>query len=275
MPIQASTIINQARLLGAIPNQNQGRWSDTNLLSMLDMVQKHLVQELVFPESRLIGTTISGQQLYTLPDAHRIYRVYLNGQICVEVPGGIDTLEGRQIGYYDTSGQGTSVTGSDAAQGGSSGQPQWAIITPQASPYLANLGAPSLTAPAGVGMQVRYYRRGGAIGFVPAPSGAAEITIDGVFVPPTLSSTGQSLEVPIYFYDALTWYLVMMMKFADDTGSTQDQRNFAEGQYQQHLKKLRTTIRQYKIEDTTTLVRTDRYRYSFGRQLNGGWGNDW
>jgi hypothetical protein len=240
------------------------------------MSQQHLVQELLFPESRLTGLTVSDVQLYQLPDAHRLYRVYLNGQICVETPGGIDTLEGRQIGFYDTSGQGAQVVGSDAAQGGTVGVPKWAVLTPQVAPYLQNLGAPSLMAPTGVGMQLRYYRRGGSIGFVPAPSGAAEMTIDGVFVPATIAATSQDLAVPQYFYDALVWYTIMMMKFADDTSSTQDQRNFAEQKYQSHLKALRTTIRQYKYEDLTQIVRTDRYLYSYGRMTNGPLGrNNW
>jgi hypothetical protein len=120
----------------------------------------------------------------------------------------------------------------------------------------------------------RYYRRTGSIGITPAPANAVDLTIDGVFVPPTLTTTGQTLVVPQYFYDALTWYTVMMMKFADDTSSTQDQRNFAETKYQEHLKKLRTTIRQYKIEDLTTMVRNDRWRYAFGRNTTGGLGSN-
>lgn len=276
MPITAQPLINAIRLINAVPNQNQGRWGDANIISFIDMAQKHLVQELLFPETRLTGFAITNQQAYAIPDSHRIYRVYLDGQIMVETPGGIDTLEGRQIGQYDTSGQGVSVTGSDAAQGGTTGQPQWTIMTPQVYPYLANLGSPSLINPAGVGMQGRFYRRTGAIGFVPAPANGAEITIDGVFVPPDVTQTSQTLEVPSYYQDAIIWYTTVMMKFADDTGSTQEQRNFAEQKYQEHLRKLRTTIRQYKMEDTTSIVRTDRWRYSFGRRLGGGYGgNGW
>ena len=241
------------------------------MLSLLDMVQQHLVQELLFPESRLVGTTIANTQAYFLPDCHRIYRVYLNGQIIVEVPGGIDTLEGRQIGLYDQTAQGSPVAGSDAPPGsGGVAQPHWTTQTPSAYPYISSYGAPApLTQPSFIGSMPRYYRRDGEIGITPAPAGAGSLVVDGVFCPPTLTTTVQTLTVPQYFYDALTWYTVMMMKFADDTSSTQDQRNFAETKYQEHLKKLRTTVRQYRFKDLTTLVRNDRSQYAFGRSRVG------
>jgi len=272
VPLQAQTVVNQVRLLSATPVQNQGRWSDAGILSYIDMAQQHLVQELLFPESRLTASSIANVQLYQIPDEHRVYRVYLNGQICVETEGGIDTLEGRQVGLYDTSGQGAQVVGSDGPQGGTVGVPQWAIMTPQSAPYLSNFGAPSLQSPAGIGQQYRYYRRTGSIGFVPAPGNASEMTIDGVFVPPTVSTDTQTLTVPQYFYDALVWQTIMLMKFSDDTSSTQDQRNFAQGQFESHMKKLRTTCRQNSLEKSAVVVRTDRYMYSFGRRTNGFWG---
>lgn len=271
MSLVASQIINQGRILTATPAQNSGRWSDTNILALLDMVQQHLVQELLFPESRITQVATPDTQYYALPDAHRLYRVYLDGQICVEVPGGIDTLEGRQIGEYDASGQGVQTPGQDGPlNAGTIAQPQWVIQTPMVYPYLANYGPPApMTQPSFVGSQPRYYRRGGGIGITPAPANAATITVDGVFAPIPLTNTAQVLQVPSYFYDALVWYLVLMMKFADDTSATQDQRNFAEKKYQEHLGLLRTTIRQYKFEDLTTLVRNDRWRYAFGRRTTG------
>lgn len=274
MPLQAATVVNQVRLLGASPNTNQGRWADSSILSYIDMAQQHLVQETVFPESRLTGLAVTNVQLYQLPDEHRVYRVYLNGQICVETFGGIDTLEGRQVGLYDSSGQGTAVVGGDGPGGGSTAQPMvWGQVTPQAYPYLQDFGPPTMLGPAGVGRQPQYYRRTGSIGFTPAPANAAEITIDGVFVPPSVGTDTQYLTVPQYFYDALVWYAIMLMKFSDDTSSTQDQRNWAETQFEKHLKRLRTTVRQYSLEKAAYQVRTDRYLYSFGRRTNGPWGN--
>jgi hypothetical protein len=264
MSLVASTIIAQVRLLGSVPNQNQGRWSDTNLLVFIDMAQKYLVQELLFPECRLITTTVANTQYYTLPETHRLYRVYIDSQIIVPVPGGIDTLEGTQIGMYDQTGSGP--VSSDAPQGGATASPQWATITPTAYPYIANYGAPApATQPAFIGSVPRYYRRGGGIGFVPEPLNAATLTVDGVFTPPTITSSTQILLVPSYYQDALTWYSIVLMKFADDTQANQDQRNFAEGQFRERLKNLRTTVRAYSLENDRSLVRTDRYKYAFGR----------
>jgi hypothetical protein len=104
----------------------------------------------------------------------------------------------------------------------------------------------------------------------PAPANVATLTVDGVFVPPTLALVADVLLVPSYYQDALTWYTITMIKFADDTQANQDQRNFAEGKYQGHLKNLRTTIRQYMYVDEMTLVRTDRWKYGFGRRTVGG-----
>ena len=75
MPLQAQTVVNQVRLLSATPVQNQGRWSDAGILSYIDMAQQHLVQELLFPESRLTASSIANVQLYQIPDEHRIYQM--------------------------------------------------------------------------------------------------------------------------------------------------------------------------------------------------------
>ena len=107
--LTAATVINQCRILTATPAQSQGRWSDTSILSLVDMAQKHLVQETLFPESRLTGTAVSNLQYYPIPDSHRVYRVWVNGQICTRTDGSIETWQGMQIGFNDQTGQGAPV----------------------------------------------------------------------------------------------------------------------------------------------------------------------
>jgi hypothetical protein len=271
--MQATDVIKMARILTATPAQNQGRWTDSNVLSIVDMAQKHAVQELLFPESRLTFITTTAQY-NPLPDTHRLYRVYLNGRIIVETPGNIATLEGRQIGLYDNTGTGVEWPGTDGPLGGGgSGQPQWVVQTPLTYPFLGAWGSPApMTQPSFIGQRARYYRRGGGIGITPAQAAGSHITIDGVFVPPTLASPTDQLEVPSNYLDYLAWYTVLLMKFADDTQATQDQRNFAEGKAQEHLRKLRTWVRQYSLDSDKTLVRNDRGQYRIGgNRIGDNW----
>lgn len=271
----ASDVINMFRLLTATPSQTGGRWSDANILSFVDMAQKHLVQELLFPESRLTATTVADQQYYQLPETLRIERVYLNGQILVEVSGNIDTLEGRQIGYYDQYGSGSYTASGDGPTGTvGPAAPQWALQAPTSYPFINQWGPPApATAPNMIGQQPVYYRRGGGIGIVPMPAGGYTLVVDGVFVPPTLTATTQTLLVPSNYLDAMAWYTVSLAKFSDDTQGTNDQRNFAQQMYMDHLGKLRSWVRQYSIDEGKILVRNNRGYFVFGGNRVNNSGN--
>jgi hypothetical protein len=273
----ASDVINMFRLLTATPSQPGGRWSDANILSFVDMAQRHLVQELLFPSSRLTTTTVANVQYYQLPDTLRIDRVYLNGQIIVEVAGNIDTLEGRQIGYYDQYGSGSFTPTSDGPPGTvGPAAPQWSLQAPTSYPFVNNWGPPApATGPNMIGQQPVYYRRGGGIGIVPLPAGNYTLAIDCVLSPTRLVNTTDTLLVPSNYLDALAWYTVVLAKFADDTQGTNDQRNFAQQMYMSNLSDLRSWVRQYSIDEGKVLVRNNRNYFVFGgnrvNNTNGMW----
>jgi hypothetical protein len=271
----AGDVTGFARILLASPAVNQSRWTDQNLVMLADRAAKAVVTELLFPESRITTTLAiaTTQQLFQLPESLRIYRVYVNGTIAVEVPGNLATLEGRQVGIYDQSGSGTPVTGMDAPPGtAGQGVPEWTVVTPTTFPYLIDFGTPApYSQPAFINSQLRYYRRGGAIGFVPALTGPVTIDVDGVFTPATLSSVASPLQVPENFMDVLAWKVVSYAKFADDTDRSSDQRNYATGMYEQELGRQRTWVRQYSLQEGSQIfAKSYRGLFRIGGNRAGG-----
>ena len=250
-----------------------GRWTDTALINFIDRGVKQLVGSLRFPESRLTQTATPNQQLYTLPDMYQFQRVYVAGQ---EVPCTLlNTLEGNQIYGYDQTATGTpNITGgSDAPPGaGGTNQTQWDTQTALVYPVQNNISVYTPATPWYPGQRPVAYRRGGAIGFVPAPSSAVSITIDCILVPTTLTTSSQQIVVPDNFLDAICWYAASMAKYSDDNDRSSDQRNFARQAYEAEVKKLRTWKRTWWPGDSFgPFPRTYRTDYGLG---NNRWGSD-
>lgn len=275
MSLYAGDCITFARDLMATPgNAATVRWSDQQLLRFLDRSNKDTVQQLRFPESRL-ALTSTGAQEYQLPDTHELYRVYLNGQIIVEVPGGINTLQGDQSFVYDQSGQGSVPAGGGGATGGAQQQPQWAIQQPTTYPFINNWGTPAPYAqPWQTGQRPRYYHRGGYLGFVPAPATGATITVDAVLVPPPIVTTAQLLLAPDQFFDSLVWGLVTFCYMADDTDRSAEKRNYAMTMREKAIRELRDWKRQFAIEDKQLQMLNYRGAFQYGNNRvgnGGGW----
>lgn len=258
------------RILLNTPGTNSNRWPETYLIPMVDRATKAIVARIRFPDSRLSLTTASANQEIQLPDTHRIHRVYLNGQICVEIPGGIDTLEGNQILFNDQTATGALPTGSGAAPGGTAQLPQWAIQTPTVYPYLNSWGTPSpMSQPWIVGSRPRYYRRGGFIGFVPAPAIGTIVTVDCVLVPATLTSDTQFIMVPDNFADAIDAYVLNRALMSDRDPAAhalaKDWLSTLEGE----LRLLRTWKRDYSLEDSQIMPVSERGFYRIGGHQTG------
>jgi hypothetical protein len=101
--------VDYLRIMLATPGGGVTRWSNANLITLIDQEVKDLVAAIYFPQSRLVWSNINNQQEFPLPEVHRIDRVYLNGRRIVETYGNIDTLEGRQILRDDQSGKGAPI----------------------------------------------------------------------------------------------------------------------------------------------------------------------
>lgn len=268
----ASDAIAYERILLAAPGGNNQRWSDAQLLTLTDRAVKKTVAKVLFPESRLTLTTVANQQEYVLPETHVIYRVYLNGQRVTLVAGSIDTLEGSQILLNDDTGTGTPAAGSGGPPGaGGAMQPQWVVQTPVSYPYLNAWGAPKPSAqPWYQGQPPRAYIRGGSIGIVPAPNGAFSLTVEGVRVPSTLTSTGQTIIVPDNFLEAIANWVVYRALASDKDELSQQMSRNALGDFDSEIRTLRTWKRQYTRDDDQIFPMTYRGRYRYGGNRNGG-----
>lgn len=140
-------------------------------------------QELFWPEADLTMNTVPNQQEYALPDTlNRIFRVYVNGQRAA--PTTIALLEGDARGIYN---------------------PTWRVAPAVAIPPLSASGgnmipitaAPSFTS-------LKYYIRGGFIGFHPKPAAQYEIRIEGAVFPLPPQSE-DPLQLPDQFKDGLAY----------------------------------------------------------------------
>lgn len=271
--IGSDAIAYERILLNTPSGPANTRWSDADLLSLTDRAVKHLVSRIYFPESRMTLTAPGNKQEFSLPEVHAIYRVYLNGQICVRTPGNIDTLEGRQIGYDDQTATGAIPSGGGGATGGTTMLPQWAVQTPTSYPYLNNWGAPSpLAQPFYPGQRPRYYIRGGSIGIVPAPAANVTITIDCVRVPSTLTATSQAIVVPDNFLEGIANFVVYRALGADKDPLSAQLAREAQADYEKQIRELRTWKRQYTLDDDQIMPLTYRGAYRFGGHRAG---DDW
>lgn len=268
--LASDAIAYERILLSAVAGGNQ-RWSDAALLTLTDRAVKMTVAKVLFPESRLSLTTTANLQEYALPEMHGIARIYLNGQRLTPVPGNIDTLEGSQILFNDDTGTGTPVAGSGGPPGaGGAMQPEWVVQTPVSYPYLNTWGAPKPNAqPWFQGQPPRFYRRSGSIGVVPAPNGAFSLVVEGVRVPSTLTSTGQTVIVPDNFMEAIANWVMYRALAADKDELAQQMSRNALNDFDREIRTLRTWKRQYTGDDDQILPMTYRGRYRYGGNRSG------
>ena len=170
--MQAQDYVNYFRVLTSEP-LNTGRWSDSDVMMLVNQARVSINMELDFPAGTIIATTVPGQQEYTLPSICRIIRGKLAGQILVETT--IDKLEGTQLEIYDAS--------NPAAWG----TPQWNSAPPDTYPQQDVFfgGQFSNSLPFYQGQRAEYYMRdnSGVIGIVPPPIGAYPLALNIVPFP--------------------------------------------------------------------------------------------
>ena len=228
------------------------RFSDQTYLNWLDTVSKEIMRDVRFPAARISTVTVQNLQEYQLPEVMEIWTVYVNGQIVV--PSDLKTLEGHQTQTYDQGflGGTNSQTAGSGGPTGTSGTytPKWNVQPPASYP-VTNSGcwpAPDAEVWSSSGSRPRYYNRGGYIGLVPAPSNGPPIVdgvpqnnlvIDCVMTPDTLVNVTDLTWYPEIYKPALAFGIVMYGKFADDSQSTKESRNFAQQKYQEQVGKLR------------------------------------
>lgn len=225
--MQLGDINAQVRILLAEPDST-GRWSDTDLASLINQGQKAVVKELEFPEGTLVNQTTAGQQEYTIPEVFKILRVYVAGQPIIQTD--IPTLEGAQIEMYD--------------QSAPNYLPQWLSQNSTAYPVASDTGYPyPSTLPFYAGQRPQWYLRGGNIGLVPPPAGTYTLQIDIVPVPAALANAADVSTLPSNFLQAIAWYAVYQAKFAD---SRLEDAAFAMQQFEGEMGKLRAWKSSFK-----------------------------
>ena len=133
----ASEILSPARVLGKDPPP--GTYSDAALLSLLDLVCLDVITQVKFPFARISTPTVAGVGAYQLPETpidDGTGCVWLNGQLLVKTD--IATLQGQQIGNFDSTGFGAANANSDgpAANGtaGRSGGLRSVAVVPAPDP---------------------------------------------------------------------------------------------------------------------------------------------
>lgn len=180
---------NLFRIETAEPD-SQGRWSDTDVYTLINEAQKFIALQIEWPIVHLSTTTVLNTQEYTMPEIIQIHRVYLAGQPCV--PTDIATLEGLQIGYYDQNSTQTAYT------------PQWNSAVYNTYPVAnTQAGYPNGVSPYYVGQRPQFYENGGNIGFVPIPAGAYALDIWGIGVPRSLAASNDVSDFPSFFQSAI------------------------------------------------------------------------
>lgn len=389
-----SDCVNYLRILLSTPGGSTSRWSNNNLIMLVDQEVKDLVAAIYFPQSRLVWTNINNQQEFPLPEVYRIDRVYLNGVRIVETYGNIDTLEGRQILRDDTSGRGapiapvaaraqvtvsggitpgdiltTTIAGlplaytvkvtdttlatlafsiaaainanvpiaaiatassditagqvdlratvagplpnlitltaatsigatevflasgpvftGDAADGNGGppgrvgvGQPAWmsangnfppTITTPLTGPFLHSYGISPTNQMFCSGQRPRFYRRGGSLGIVPAPSGGQTLSVDCVRVPSTLVNLTDTMTIPSNFKAAICWGAARTAWAANDSDRANQQYQVAAMRYQAEIGTLHTWMRQYGLDDPAPIPGPQiRQFFRVGGNRSGG-----
>jgi hypothetical protein len=299
--VLASEILSPARVLGKDPPP--GTYSDAALLSLLDLVCLDVITQVKFPFARISTPTVAGVGAYQLPETpidDGTGCVWLNGQLLVKTD--IATLQGQQIGNFDSTGFGAANANSDgpAANAGSF-VPSWTVQPPTSFPMPTYTNQVSFTAPWYAGRAPGAYAiHGGDLIVVPPPNANAPLNTQGQPIPnlvmdvcisnayagpyvwngintqtPTLQQTGQRIWFPSNFKNALVWGLAERIATADDTGSTKEARNYCGEQFREQIRELLFWARSYRSYDRIN-YQTNRSRYVGARwrrntQYGGGY----
>lgn len=290
----ASQVIKPSRTLAKDPEP--GTYSNDALLGLLDLVCLDVISVVKFPFARISTATIAGQGAYLLPETpidDGTGCVWLNGQLLVKTD--IETLQGQQIGYYDSSGFGTPNANSDGPTANAGAYvPQWTVQPPTSFPMPTYSNLVSFTAPWTMGStRGRYAIHGGNLVVVPPPNAAAQTDGEGnpipnlvvdmcisdayvgpytwnanVTQPRCLTNTGQRIWFPNVFLNCLVAGLVDKMLAADDSANSRT-RDWAAEQYRSQLNQMLFWAKSYRSYDRIN-YETNRSRYVGARWRRNG-----
>lgn len=280
-----SQIIKPARTLAKDPEP--GTYSNDALLGLLDLVCLDVIDQVKFPFARISTSTTAGQAVYLLPETpidDGTGCVWLNGALLTKTD--IATLQGQQIGYYDSTGQGTpNPDGGGPTANAGSFVPAWTVQPPESFPMPTYSNLRSFAAPWTAGSAGRYAIHGGDLILVPPPNASAQtdgegnpipnlvidMCISDAYVGPytwnanttqprTLKNMGQRIWFPNNFRNVLTWGLVERMLSADDSGSSRALDN-AGAQFRNQINLMLFWAKSYRSYDRINM-QTNRSRYT-------------
>jgi hypothetical protein len=264
------------------------RFSDSTMLTWLTQASNRLMRDVLFPSGRLQLSTVANQQEYQCGTVLRTDSVYLNGQLLVPYDS-IATMEGHQLQLFDQGLGPTNPAPAPPSRPGSAGSglpastlgpnaPSWGTLSPQGYPSAFRGGWPAPSAgpvtPSGRQRPIYYYRSG-SIGVVPAPNSGPpldgngnsipNLVIDGVFLPPAVSSLNDPLIFPDHFCEALAWKICEFAKFSDDTAKSAEARTYAQASYRAAMMDCRFWARTYNGDSAGgPKVETSRAYYERG-----------
>jgi len=283
--VLASQVLKPARTLAKDPEP--GTYSNDALLGLLDLVCLDVITKVKFPFARISTATVAGVGAYLLPEApidDGTGCVWLNGQLLTKTD--FSTLQGQQIGYYDSTGFGTPTANSDGPTGNAGAYvPSWTVQPPTSFPMPTYTNLRSFTAPWTMGRSPGVYAiHGGNLVVVPAPNASAltdgsgnvipnlvvDMCISDAYVGPytwnasvtqprTLTSVGQRIWFPNNFINCLTAGLVDMMLASDDSANSRT-RDWASAQYREQINQMMFWAKSYRSYDRIN-YQTNRSRY--------------
>ena len=227
---------------------NQGRWSDTDVATLVNEAQNFIALTIQWPIVHFSASTVASQQEYTLPELLQIERVYLAGQPCV--PTDIATLEGTQIEFYDQTNPTTTYT------------PNWNNQPATAYPVVnTQMGYPNGVSPYYVGERPQYYVNGGNIGFVPPPIAAYTMDLWGVGVPQVLANQNDACDFPSFFKSAIAHKAAELALLSDSKPQAAQTQGL---KFAEWLPKL-LTWRQTLVKNKSRGPRVIAYRHFYRR----------
>ena len=224
------------------------RWSDAAVLNFIDRGNKRIVGDVLFPDSKVIQSTVANKQLYQWPLMLRTDALYVAGELIV--PSRIETLEGRGLWTWDASNVNNLPTvGSDAPAGTVGAQaPAWTVTEPVSYPDATGTWCqpapptPAVEAQAWNDLQrPRYYWRGGFLGISPPPANSSPVVqmqLDGVRQPDTIVADNQTLTTPDNFMECIVFAGIALAFFNDTSATGTQKQQAAEETYGMHKRRI-------------------------------------
>lgn len=245
MPLSGGEISNYIRLL-INDSDNQGRFSDADVLSASTQGCRAISLAARFPEYQITTTSIADRQEYTLPEVVNIKRVYVAGQRIPQTS--IAALEGAQLRVFDQSGTGQV--------------PLWKTAASAAYPVTADCGFPAPSPDLYyIGQRPEFYQRGeSTIGLVPPPANAVTITVEGIAFPPQIQALSDKTIYPRQYLEAIAWYAASRLLFAD---SDMTRSQIAMGSYEGAKRELMDWLSTFS--DSKQIIPIT-YRSTFGQR---------